>query len=47
MSVIRTARQQRRDPIALMAAARREPTPKAAAMLRIPARASPPELQVG
>jgi len=47
MSVIRTARQQGVDPIELMAAARREPTPKAAAMLRIPARASPPGLQVG
>lgn len=46
MSVIRTARQQEVDPIELMAAAQREPTPKAAAILRFPARASPAELQV-
>ena len=45
MSVIRTARQQEVDPIELMAAAQREPTPKAAAMLRIPTRASPVELE--
>jgi transposase len=45
MSVIRTARRQEVDPIELMAAAQREPTPKAAAMLRIPTRASPVELE--
>jgi transposase len=45
MSVIRTARQQGADPIELMAAAQREPEPKVTAMLRIPSRASPAELE--
>lgn len=44
MSVIRTARQQRVDPIELMAAAQREPEAKVSGMLSIPARASPAEL---
>lgn len=45
MSVIRTARQQDVDPIELMAAAQRDPEPRVAAMLRIPTRASPVELE--
>jgi transposase len=44
MSVIRTARQQRVDPIELMAAAQREPEAEVTGMLSIPARASPAEL---
>ncbi len=45
MSVIRTARRQGVDPIELMATAQREPEPRVAAVLRIPTRDSPVELE--
>lgn len=44
LSVIRTARQQRQDPIELMVAAQRRPGPAVSKLLRLPARASPSKL---